>query len=152
MILYYTFMYDSDWMRGIWKKSISPAESLEQTLSPDGTWQRVILLNDGWYSKKQNIDCTEFMPARFIIDSNWLRMTVWIYRVRNTNTNVHFIFVYLIYLLLKETKRMLNSYGHSAESFPRSVTSSVTRLFVLMLSFDTPSHSLLPIGRQWIYI
>ena len=45
---------DSDWLRNIWKKSISHAESLNHALTRDRTWQRMILLDDGWYSHKIN--------------------------------------------------------------------------------------------------
>ena len=46
---------DSDWLRDIWWKSISPAKSWKHALTRDGTWQRVILLDYGWYSKKYRL-------------------------------------------------------------------------------------------------
>ena len=39
----------------------------------------------------KNMDCAKLMRVRFTIDSDWRRMIVWIYRVQNTNTNVHLI-------------------------------------------------------------
>ena len=75
------------------KKSISPTESLNHALTRDGTWQRVILLDDGRCSK--NIDCAEFMRVRFTIDSDWSRMSVQIYGVLNTNTNIHLTWIVL---------------------------------------------------------
>ena len=41
-----------------WKhlvKSISPAESWNHALTLNGTWQRKVLLDDGWYSKKYRL-------------------------------------------------------------------------------------------------
>ena len=46
---------------------MSPAESWNHALTRDGTWQRVILLDDGWCSK--NIDRVEFMRVRFWLAS-----------------------------------------------------------------------------------
>ena len=46
---------DSDWLRDSWQKSISPAELWNHALTHDRTWQRVILLDDGWYSKKYRL-------------------------------------------------------------------------------------------------
>ena len=46
---------------------MSPAESWNHALTRDGTWQRVILLDDGWCSK--NIDRVEFMRVRFWLES-----------------------------------------------------------------------------------
>ena len=37
----------------------------------DIAWRRVIF--------QKNIDCAEFMRVRFTIDSDWRRMSVWIY-------------------------------------------------------------------------
>ena len=63
------------------------------------------LLDDAWYSQK-NIDCAEFMRVRFYIDSDSPRMSVWIYGVRNTNSNIHSTWIvykpnvmYTIYLI-----------------------------------------------------
>ena len=41
------------------------------------------------------LDCAEFMPVRFTIDSNWSSMTVLIFGVRNTNTNILFTWIVL---------------------------------------------------------
>ena len=40
---------DFDWLRDIWKKSIAPAEWRNLALARDGTWKRVILLDDRWF-------------------------------------------------------------------------------------------------------
>ena len=46
----------------------------------DIAWRRVIL---------KKIDCAEFMRVRFTIDSDLRLMSIWIYGVRNTNSNIH---------------------------------------------------------------
>ena len=84
---------DSDWLRDFWWKSISPIESWNHALIRVGTWQRVILHDDGRYSK--NIDYAEFLHVRFTLNSEWRRMSVWIYGVRNTNSNIHLTWIVL---------------------------------------------------------
>ena len=83
---------DSDWLRDIWWKSISPAESWNHALSCDGTWQRVILLDDGWYSKNYRL---RRIYARTVHHRFWRRMSVWIHEVRNTNTTIHLTWIVL---------------------------------------------------------
>ena len=44
-------------------------------------------LGNGWYCLTtgdipKNIDCAEFMRVRFSMDSDWCRMSVWIYGVQ----------------------------------------------------------------------
>ena len=41
------------------------------------------------------LDCAELMRERFTIDSNWGSMTVLIFGVRNTNTNILFNWIVL---------------------------------------------------------
>ena len=53
---------DFGWLREIWSKSISP-------VSRDGTFQWVILLDDGWYSKKYRL---RRIYARTVNHSFWL--------------------------------------------------------------------------------
>ena len=71
----------SGWLRNIWLKLISPAESWNHSLTRDGTWQWVIF--------KKEIESAKFMRVLFTIDSNWRHLTIWIYGIRNTNTNNH---------------------------------------------------------------
>ena len=65
---------DSDWLRDIWKKSISPTESWNHALTSDRTWQRVILLDNGWYSKKYQL---RRIYSRMIHHRFWLHGVVW---------------------------------------------------------------------------
>ena len=58
----------------------------------DIAWRRVIFQN------LKIIDCAEFMRVRFTIDSDWRRMSVWIYWVRNINTNIHLTWITWIVL------------------------------------------------------
>ena len=57
-------------------------------------------LVNGWYCLttgdiKNNIDCAEFIRVWFTIYSDWRRMCIWIYGVRNTNTNIYFTWIVL---------------------------------------------------------
>ena len=64
-------------------------------------------LGNGWYCLTtgdipKNIDCTEFMRVRFTVDSDWRLTSVWIYGVRNTNSNI------LTWIVLKPNKTFID--------------------------------------------
>ena len=63
-------------------------------LTRDGTWQREILLNDGWCSKKYRLRriYARTVHHRFLLAS-YERLN---YGVRNTNTNIHLTWIVLM--------------------------------------------------------
>ena len=84
----------SDWLRDIWLKSISSAESWNHALTHDRTWKRVISLDDGWYSKKNRL---RRIYARTVHHRFWLASyeRLKIYGVRNTKSNIHLTWIVL---------------------------------------------------------
>ena len=58
----------------------------------------MVELGNRWYCLTKgdipkNIDCAEFMRVRFTMDSDRGRISVWIYGVLNTNTNIHLTWI-----------------------------------------------------------
>ena len=72
-------------------------------------------LGDGWYSK--NIDSAEFMRVRIIIDTDWRRMSVWIYGERITNSNINLTWIDLKPKVM-QTMYLINIQYHMGNCHP----------------------------------
>ena len=74
-------------------------ESWNHVITRDGTWQGVILLVDGWYSKKHRL-CRIYARTvhyRFWPES-YERLNI---RVGYSNTNIHLIWIVLYWMSIK---------------------------------------------------